>query len=72
MIPRGLYEILAPGDGLLITPPACCGSIMRSWTFFIWVASRSFAMGVFYVLGGLVAVVLFVYLFAALLKPEWF
>jgi K+-transporting ATPase KdpF subunit len=29
-------------------------------------------MGAFYVLGGVVAVVLFVYLFAALLKPEWF
>jgi len=29
-------------------------------------------MGAFYVLGGVVAVVLFVYLLAALLKPEWF
>lgn len=25
-----------------------------------------------YVIGGIVAIVLFVYLFAALLKPEWF
>jgi K+-transporting ATPase KdpF subunit len=29
-------------------------------------------MAAFYVLGGVVTVVLFVYLFAALLKPEWF
>jgi len=29
-------------------------------------------MAAFYVLGGVVAVVLFFYLFAALLEPEWF
>jgi K+-transporting ATPase KdpF subunit len=29
-------------------------------------------MGAFYLVGGVVALVLFVYLFAALLKPEWF
>lgn len=29
-------------------------------------------MAVFYVVGGVITVVLFVYLFAALLKPEWF
>jgi K+-transporting ATPase KdpF subunit len=29
-------------------------------------------MGAFYLVGGVVTLVLFVYLFAALLKPEWF
>ena len=29
-------------------------------------------MGAFYLVGGVVALALFVYLFAALLKPEWF
>lgn len=29
-------------------------------------------MAAFYVLGGVVVFVLFIYLFAALLKPEWF
>jgi K+-transporting ATPase KdpF subunit len=29
-------------------------------------------MSPLYVIGGLITVVLFVYLFAALLKPEWF
>jgi K+-transporting ATPase KdpF subunit len=29
-------------------------------------------MSPLYVIGGVVTVVLFVYLFAALLKPEWF
>jgi K+-transporting ATPase KdpF subunit len=29
-------------------------------------------MTAFYVVGGVVTFVLFVYLFAALLKPEWF
>jgi K+-transporting ATPase KdpF subunit len=29
-------------------------------------------MSVLYVVGGVVTLILFVYLFAALLKPEWF
>jgi K+-transporting ATPase KdpF subunit len=29
-------------------------------------------MTLFYAVGGLVTIVLFVYLFAALLRPEWF
>jgi K+-transporting ATPase KdpF subunit len=29
-------------------------------------------MGAFYLVGSVVTLVLFVYLFAALLKPEWF
>jgi K+-transporting ATPase KdpF subunit len=29
-------------------------------------------MTLFYAVGGVVTIVLFVYLFAALLKPEWF
>ena len=29
-------------------------------------------MSPLYVIGGLITIVLFVYLFAALLKPEWF
>jgi K+-transporting ATPase KdpF subunit len=29
-------------------------------------------MGAFYLVGGVVTLILFVYLFAALLKPEWF
>jgi len=29
-------------------------------------------MDALYVVGGIITVVLFVYLFAALLKPEWF